>query len=70
MFATNYVRLLMCLQSRCSCRLACAGTSLAVTLAAGEWKSPAFLAYIVQRGLETDVVIAAHYDESDDDGPL
>ena len=35
-------------------------------LAAGEWRSPAFLAYIDQERLETDVVTAAHQDESDD----
>ena len=36
-----------------------------VILAAGEWKSPAFLAYIDQHRLETDMVISAHVDESD-----
>ena len=44
-----------------------AGASLAVILSAGEWKSPAFLAYIDQAKLETDVVVAAHVDDSDDD---
>ena len=39
-------------------------------LAAGEGKSPAFLAYIGQHRLETDVVIAAQQDESDEDEPL
>ena len=42
-----------------------AGATLAVILAAGEWKSPAFLSYIDQAKLETDVVVAAHVDESD-----
>ncbi len=44
-----------------------AGASLAVILSAGEWKSPAFLAYIDQAKLETDVVVAAHADDSDGD---
>lgn len=43
------------------------GASLAVILAAGEWRSPAFLAYIDQNRLETDVVVEAHQDESDDE---
>ena len=42
------------------------GAPLATILAAGEWRSPAFLAYIDQNRLETDVVVAAHQDESDD----
>jgi hypothetical protein len=41
------------------------GSPLWVILAAGEWKSPAFLAYIDQHRLETDMVISAHVDESD-----
>ena len=43
------------------------GTPLSVILAAGEWKSPAFLAYIDLHQLETDVVISAHMEESDDE---
>ena len=42
-----------------------AGATLAVILAAGEWNSPAFLSYIDEAKLETDVVVAAHVDESD-----
>lgn len=42
------------------------GAPLATILAAGEWRSPAFLAYIDQNRLETDVVVAAHQDESDE----
>ena len=45
----------------------CAGATLAVILAAGEWRSPAFLSYIDEAKLETDVVVAAHVDDSDDD---
>jgi hypothetical protein len=45
----------------------CAGATLAVILAAGEWRSPAFLSYIDEAKLETDVVVEAHVDESDDD---
>ena len=44
-----------------------AGATLSVILAAGEWKSPAFMAYINHEQLETDAVIAAHVDESDGD---
>ena len=44
-----------------------AGASLAVILSAGEWKSPVFLAYIDQAKLESDVVVAAHVDDSDGD---
>ena len=62
--------MLLRLHARGVCRLVFAGTSLAVILAAGEWTSPAFLAYIDQRRLETDVVVAAHQDESDDEEPL
>ena len=35
-------------------------------LAAGEWRSPAFLSYIDLHRLETEVVVAAHQDESDE----
>ena len=46
----------------------CSGATLAVILAAGEWRSPAFLSYIDEATkLETDVVVEAHVDESDDD---
>ena len=41
------------------------GSPLSVILAAGEWKSPAFLAYINEHFLERDVVVNAHMDESD-----
>ena len=42
------------------------GAPLATILAAGEWPSSAFLAYIDQNRLKTNVVVAAHQDESDD----
>ena len=38
-----------------------------VILAAGEWRSPAFLKYLDMRRLETDVVLQAHMDEESDD---
>ena len=44
-----------------------AGATLAVILSTGKWKSPAFLSYIDQAKLETDVLVAAHVDESDGD---
>lgn len=43
------------------------GAPLYEILAAGEWKSPAFLAYLDIERLERDVVVQAHVDESDDD---
>ena len=43
------------------------GVDLYVILAAGEWKSPAFLKYLDMHRLETDVVIQAHMDEESDD---
>ena len=42
------------------------GSSLAVILAAGEWKSPAFMAYIDHGKLEAAVVVEAHANESSD----
>ena len=36
-------------------------------LAAGEWRSPAFMKYLDLHRLETDVVVQAHMDESDDE---
>ena len=40
------------------------GASLYQILAAGEWRSPAFLSYLDLVELERDVVIEAHLDES------
>ena len=47
--------------------LAYAGAPLYEILAAGEWRSPAFFAYIDYWRLETHVVVQAHVDESDDE---
>ena len=44
------------------------GAPLYEILAAGEWHSPAFLDYLDQNQLETDMVVQAHCAESDDDG--
>lgn len=41
------------------------GASLYEILAAGEWRSPAFLQYLDQHQLEDDVVLQAHVEESD-----
>ncbi len=41
------------------------GAPLHVILAAGEWRSPAFLKYLDLHSLERDMVIQAHADESD-----
>ena len=43
------------------------GASLKTILAAAEWRSPAFLAYLDLVSLETDFVVQAHADESDDE---
>ena len=40
------------------------GASLAEILAAGQWRSPAFLQYLDVEQLEHDAVVAAHLDES------
>ena len=44
------------------------GAPLWEILAAGEWRSPAFMKYLDLHRLETDVVVQAHVDESDDEG--
>ena len=41
------------------------GAPLWQILAAGEWKSPAFLLYLDMHALERDAVVQAHLDESD-----
>ena len=43
------------------------GAQLFEILAAGEWRSPAFLKYMDVHQLEHDVVVEAHVDESSDD---
>jgi len=43
------------------------GAPLWEILAAGEWRSPAFLKYLDQHRLEIDLVVQAHCDESDGD---
>ena len=43
--------------------VACAGAPLHTILAAGEWKSPAFLAYLDQHRLEDELVFQAHLEE-------
>ena len=43
------------------------GAALYEILAAGDWKSPAFLSYIDRHKLEDDVAMQAHLAESDDE---
>ena len=43
----------------------CSGASLYEILAAGQWRSPAFLDYLSKASLERDLVIEAHMAESD-----
>jgi len=43
------------------------GAPLWEILAAGEWRSPAFLTYIDLHSLETELVAQAHLDESDEE---
>jgi hypothetical protein len=44
-----------------------AGAPLWQILAAGEWRSPAFMEYLDKYQLETDIVVQAHIGESDDE---
>ncbi len=43
------------------------GATLAELLAAGEWRSNAFKAYLQEECLEAGAVMEAHYDDSSDD---
>ena len=43
------------------------GANLAQILQAGQWRSPAFLAYVDTEALEDNVVVEAHLDESSSD---
>ena len=43
------------------------GSSLAVILRAGEWKTPAFMCYLDMQSLEKEAVVQAHQVESDSD---
>ena len=43
------------------------GAPLWSILAAGEWKSPAFLLYLDMAKLDTDLVVQAHTNESEDE---
>ncbi len=49
-----------------------AGAPLWQILAAGKWKSPAFLQYLDMNRLESDLVVQAHLDESGEEheGPV
>ena len=55
--------------SLCSCGMynCFVGAPLWQILAAGEWKSPAFLLYLDMHSLERDLVIQSHVDESEDE---
>ena len=46
--------------------LQCSGAPLYQILEAGEWSSPAFLKYLDMNRLDTELVVQAHLDESDD----
>ena len=57
--------------SHCApCVVVCglSGASLYEILAAGEWRSPAFMDYLDWARLEADTVLQAHVDESDEEG--
>jgi len=43
------------------------GATLAKILQAGQWRSPAFLAFVDTEGLENGVVVEAHMNESSSD---
>ena len=61
------------LQCACIRELSCstnqhlAGAPLWSILQAGEWRSPAFMSYLDLHTLETELVIQAHCDESDEE---
>ena len=46
------------------------GVPLYVILAAGDWKSPAFLAYLDKYRLERDLVQQAHLEEAMDESDI
>jgi hypothetical protein len=45
--------------------MAASGADLASILAAGEWRSPAFLAYLSREELEGEAILQAHLADSD-----
>ena len=47
--------------------LRASGAPLKAILEAGEWRSPAFMTYLNVELLESEMVLQAHYDESDED---
>ena len=47
--------------------LRASGAPLRAILEAGEWRSPAFMSYLNVELLESEMVLQAHYDESDED---
>ena len=47
--------------------LASSGARLCEILAAGQWKSPAFMQYLDMNELEAEAVLEAHLGESDDE---
>ncbi len=51
----------------CCSGLQTSGAPLHTILAAGEWRSPAFLEYLDVHRLEEDVVVQAHIDESEEE---
>lgn len=54
--------------ARRSCAYVVAGAPLWHILAAGDWRSPAFMCYMDQHKLETELVLQAHDAESDSQG--
>ena len=48
-------------------RVCATGSPLWEILAAGEWKSPAFMSYIDLHKLDAELVLHAHVDEESDD---
>ena len=63
-----YVSRVLCVAVCCPFCVACLvlqGAALWIILAAGEWRSPAFLAYMDLHQLETDLVVQAHVNDSD-----
>ena len=59
-----FINLIMCRHAR---DLQAKGTPLHMILAAGEWRSPAFLDYLDVNELEADAVVEAHMNDSSGD---
>ena len=66
----SWVLIYLCHLARIRCPVVVfAGAPLWKILAAGEWRSPTFLAYVDQHRMEMDMVLQGYLDEESDDDP-